>query len=183
MRYLLLIITVCLCILPIHAQITCNCRLMASDLSVTQQEGFDIVRVKGTENLTQEIGAPELPMFVKTFVVPLDAKVTGVDVSLVDRKEIEGDYLPYPVQSSIPTNGNVDTTFTNPNPIVYDAGALYPDKRAEILADYENMGISLGFAQFGETDYHGWRCCRGRWSEDPERRHLREERWSTAAFE
>lgn len=78
--------------LPVRAQIGGHVEVEADELSFTRQDGYDIIRWSGGTDKTQEVGAPELPVIFKTYVVPLEAQVTGVEVSVSNRMAVKGDF-------------------------------------------------------------------------------------------
>lgn len=67
-----------------------------------------MVRWNASRYKIQQIGAPELPIAVQTFVVPLNAKVTGVDVFVKSRSAIDGTFMPYPAQPLVPVGKRME---------------------------------------------------------------------------
>ena len=100
----------------------------------------------------RQIGAPELPVMVQTFVVPLDVKVTGVEVSVKERFTIEQTLTPYPAQPIPPETGErID--FIQPDSAIYKGDNVFPQERAEIIADYNEMGYHLVKVQLNPVVY------------------------------
>jgi len=50
-----------------------------SELTFSKQNGYDMVRLKGTQNIT-EIGSPSLPKLIESFVIPPDASIQGIEI-------------------------------------------------------------------------------------------------------
>lgn len=60
-----------------RAQITGLVTINKADIRLSERDGYDIIRLAGSDDVTRQVGAPELPVVVKTYVIPLDGKPTG----------------------------------------------------------------------------------------------------------
>jgi hypothetical protein len=80
-----------------------------------------------------EVGEPDLPAEVLSFVIPSDARVEDVAVSFSDERELPGTYLVIPVQPEAPI-GQVQP-WADPDPAIYAGDALFPPIRVEYLGD------------------------------------------------
>lgn len=76
------------------AQITGRIDLRVEDFTYTKQDGYDVIKAKGCHEVTGKVGAPDLPVFVRTFVVPLDVSVTDVDVVVTGSTELRDNVIP-----------------------------------------------------------------------------------------
>ena len=133
-----------LCHYLLMAQISGQVNLRSEDLSFSKQAGYDVIRIDGADDFTDRIGAPELPVITKTYVVPLDVKVTGVHAEITKTEELKRNVLPYPVQVPVPINdNNRDTDEFALDSSIYAGTAVYPGEYAEIVADYNEMGYHL----------------------------------------
>lgn len=133
-----------LCHSLLLAQISGQVNLRSEDLSFSKQAGYDVIRIDGTDDVTDRIGAPELPVVTKTYVVPLDVKVTGVHVEITKTEEMKRNVLPYPVQAPVPINdNNRNTDEFALDSSIYAGTAVYPGEYAEIVADYNEMGYHI----------------------------------------
>ena len=82
------------------AQIGGEVHITPDELSFEQKEGFDLISWKDNSHTTQKVGAPQLPVDVRTFVVPLNVKVTGVNVS-VKQKQIRSRILSLRIETVV----------------------------------------------------------------------------------
>ena len=142
-RILFAVYLLIICHPVLLAQVAGDINLRAEEFSYSNQEGYEVIRVKGCNDFTSRVGAPELPAVVKTFVVPLNARVSGVDVVVNSRVELKGNVVPCPVKAPVPVDGMEHSDETKPDSAVYNGTAVYPGTHAEIIADYNEMGYHL----------------------------------------
>lgn len=136
------------------AQIGGLVEVNVNELSFSKQDGYDVIRWNGGDGKIQQIGAPELPVILKTYVVPLEAKLTEVEVSVSNRVSMDGTFTPYPVQPPIPINDKAnDVKFTQPDASIYQGTEIYPKVKAQIVADYNEMGYHLVTVQLNPVEY------------------------------
>ncbi len=98
-----------------------------NDLSFTEYNGYDVVRMKNGVSNT-EVGRPAIPFFVANFVLPPDAEVVDVVVLSKKTEEIPGVYNICPVQTPRPISYKGDIPFVEPAPEVYNSSIPYPEK-------------------------------------------------------
>ena len=108
--YALLLIV---CSISAKAQISGNVKIHESDVILSKQESYDVVRLKGINDFTNDVGAPELPLIMKTFVIPANARMAGVEVTVGSRVALDGTFMPYPAQPPV-TVGNDAPDFVPP---------------------------------------------------------------------
>ena len=135
------------------AQIGGEVHITPNELSFEQKEGFDLISWKDNSHTTQKVGAPQLPVDVRTFVVPLNVKVTGVNVSVKQREAVEGNFLPFPIQPATPIDGKGIVDFIEPDSAIYQGTELFPQNHAEIIADYNEMGYHLVTIQLCPVEF------------------------------
>ena len=58
--------------MAVRAQISGQAEVNVNDLSFSKQYGYDVIRWNGGDEKIQQAGAPELPVILKTYVVPLE---------------------------------------------------------------------------------------------------------------
>lgn len=137
-----------------RAQIGGQVEVNVNDLSFSKQDDYDVIRWNGGDDKIQQVGAPELPVILKTYVVPLEAKLTGVEVSVSNRMAVDGNFMPYPVQPPIPiTEKQDEVKFTQPDASIYQGTEVYPKVKAQIVADYNEMGYHLVTVQLHPVEY------------------------------
>lgn len=136
------------------AQINGQVNINVNEPSFSKQDGYDIIRWNASRYKTKQVGAPELPVAVQTFVVPLNVKVTGVEVSVKSSSVIEGTFMPYPVQPPIPIGIEDEPGFVLPDSAIYNGSEVFPKERAEIIADYNEMGYHLVTVRLNPVEYN-----------------------------
>ncbi len=154
-RNVIFIAIALLTLLPIaeaKAQIAGQISTDKGSITLSEKDGYDVIRIAGSNALTRDVGAPELPAVQKSFVMPLDASVVGIDITTSQRTELRGKLTPYPVQKPV-TVGGLDGGFTEPLDSIYNGNACYPAKRAEIVADYITMGYHIVTVMFYPLEY------------------------------
>ena len=140
--------------LPIRAQIGGEVELNVNELYFSQQNGYDVIHWNGGADMIRQVGAPELPVILKTYVIPLEAQLTGVEVSVSNRVSVDGIFIPYPAQQPIPINTETDgAEFTQPDTSIYQGTEIFPHVKAQIVADYNEMGYHLVTVQLHPVEY------------------------------
>lgn len=140
--------------MAVRAQISGQAEVNVNDLSFSKQDGYDVIRWNGGDYKIQQAGAPELPVILKTYVVPLEAKLTRVEASVSNRMAVNGNFMPYPVQPPIPiTEKQDEVKFTQPDASIYQGTEVYPKIKAQIVADYNEMGYHLVTVQLHPVEY------------------------------
>ena len=94
------------CAIAAKAQITGQVNVNTADVQISAQGDYSKIHLEGANGQTRRVGAPELPVIVKTFVIPADAKVTGVDVTVGSRTALDGTFMPYPAQPPVTVGDN-----------------------------------------------------------------------------
>ena len=102
-----------ICVIAAKAQITGQVSVNLTDVQISAHGDYSKIHLEGANGLTRQVGAPELPVIVKTFVIPADAKVTGVDVTVSSRTALDGTFMPYPAQPPV-TVGDSAPEFVPP---------------------------------------------------------------------
>lgn len=138
--------------LSIWAQISGQVNINLNELSFLKQGSYDIIHWNTSGHKTQQIGAPELPTMVQTFVVPQNVKVTGVDISVKNHSVIERTFMPYPAQPT-PIDTGESIEFVQPDSAIYNGNDIFPREHAEIIADYNEMGYHLVKVQLNPVAY------------------------------
>lgn len=140
--------------LPVRSQISGEVEVSANELSFSRQNGYDVIRWNGGADKIRQIGAPELPVILKTYVIPLEAQLTGVEVSVSSRGPVDGIFIPYPAQQPIPIDSETDgVEFTQPDTSIYQGTEIFPHVKAQIVADYNEMGYHLVTVQLHPVEY------------------------------
>ena len=140
--------------LPVRAQIGGMVEVNVNELYFSKQDSYDMIRWTGGNDKIRQVGAPELPVIFKTYVVPLEAQVTGVEVSVSNRIPVNGIFTPYPAQQPIPINNKMDVVeLTQPDTSIYQGTEIFPKTKAQIVADYNEMGYHLVTVQLNPVEF------------------------------
>ena len=122
-----------------QAQIRGEIQFNVKTVKTIKDNGFDRI-IGDYSSFTYESGSPELPVLLKSYLIPVDADEVILNRQIVSKQKIEGQYTIYPAQPPTLTS-NVASTFVNPNSSIYESETPFPNKSAEIVSD----GIYLGY--------------------------------------
>jgi len=103
----------------------------SDDLSFTEIEGYDFVKLEGCGSTTREIGAPSLPRAAFSLLIPQGAEVTSVEIVTIDKEEIAGEYKVYPTQHPQPFIKGKVFPFVEPDEDIYAQTTPYPQEIIE----------------------------------------------------
>ena len=149
------ILVIALVALPclVKAQITESFNFPRRELIFQENGEFDEVRTKDY-SFTEEIGNPQMPTRIESFVVPFDAVVSGISVTSVTKQKIQGEFYVYPTQPKIPLDGSEPPEFAEPNPTVYNSTEPYPGKTVEIISDEFMHGYHIVTVKIYPVEYN-----------------------------
>jgi hypothetical protein len=99
-----------------------------NDISFTEIEGYDFIKLEGCRSTTREIGAPCLPRVAFSVLIPQSAEVIDVEVVSADTIELEGKYEVYPTQHPQPFIKDMVFPFIEPDEKIYSQAITYPEK-------------------------------------------------------
>ncbi|MDR1370992.1 MAG: C25 family cysteine peptidase, partial [Dysgonamonadaceae bacterium] len=122
------------------------------DIKIIKNQDYDRI-ISGERFFISEIGNPELPVSVKSYIVPIDASDVRVNIQNVIKQKIIGQYTIYPVQPPVPVDDTEPPSFVEPNKKIYDSELPYPGKVAEIIADYFYLGYRIITVQSYPFEY------------------------------
>ncbi len=92
---------------------------------------------------TKEVGKPELPVYRVSYVLPVDAVVTGVTFKKKSKQKFDGSFYLYPAQEPKYTDNSKEVKFTAPDRIVYESNQPYPTKLYDIESDRFLQGYHI----------------------------------------
>ncbi len=122
-------------------------------LTFSQENGYDVVSLKGCEFSTDSIGGPELPARIVSFVIPQDTRVDSVRILYSDSSELPGKYWIYPLQPSLPTDGSDPPPFVPPDTSIYSSSSPYPGRLAEVVGEGYRSGYKIVDLKFYPLQY------------------------------
>ena len=140
-----IILYLCLSVaLKSFTQITSQVKTELSMLKFYESVDFDYIQIDNAESL-EIVGQPNLPIYMESFVIPLDAKVTGIRINKVSKQKLPGTFRITPAQSPIPISiefaENKDTFAIDHN--IYNSSKPFPGKYAEIVFDRIDYGYHI----------------------------------------
>ncbi len=124
------------------AQINDQLKIDKAEINSDKTNGFDKLNWKSGYT-TREIGNPELPVYRVSYVLPIDAIVTGVNFKFKEKQKQENAYDIFPVQLPVTTDNSELVKFTVPNKTVYSTNTPYPNKLYTIESDEFFQGYHI----------------------------------------
>jgi hypothetical protein len=105
---------------------------------VTLSNGRQILKMKGTHQKDDIVGAPILPVKTSKIFIPADEKVVSTEIRYGTLKAIEGSYVIQQVTMPQPGTEKEYDTVEKPASDIYETNALYPsvtykDRRPQFL--------------------------------------------------
>jgi len=123
-----------------------------TELSFTQFNDYDVISLE-EGYYTDEEGAPQLPVKILEYVIPIDMNVKDIIINSSEQVQIDGTYFIYPAQPPYLTDGSEPPPFVEPNSDIYDSSNPYPDKLVEVIGDGYSMGYHLVTLRFYPVEY------------------------------
>lgn len=99
----------------------------------------------------ENIGAPQLPYTIKTFLVPKNSQVS-LNVKEINKSLIDKDILLYPLQFPVSV-GRINPDWVEPDSVIYNSLNPFPGKYAEIISDKVSFGYRLVRIKFYPFEY------------------------------
>ncbi len=109
------------------AQITDSFRVEEPEVEVSES-GYEpnvSISFPGSQPMT-EIGCPQLPYVTRSYVIPVDARVTGVQVVHLSKRLFPGYYRIVPAQPPVPTDNVEMSSDFQINDSLYASSGRYP---------------------------------------------------------
>jgi hypothetical protein len=151
-KFLFLIITTISLPILINAQISDNFTVTPNDVIFVQNGSFDEINIMGC-SFTNEIGNPQLPIKIMSFVLPYNSTITAIDVNATQQK-LNGNYYIFPTQLPRPLDGSEPPPFIEPNLEIYNSNIPYPSKTVEIINDGYTHGYHVVTLAIYPMEYH-----------------------------
>ena len=107
-----------------------------SDLKFSKLENYDVVRIEGME-MSNEVGAPQLPVYLINLAIPKGERVERIDVVQSDFELLQGWFDILPVQKPVILSSAAikkgTIALTQPDISFYSKDDYYPSKVVQIL--------------------------------------------------
>jgi len=126
----------------VQAQIKGQIQFTNKVVKTSKDNGFD--RIISHEGFTTtEPGNPELPILLKSYLIPVNANRVTINIQNVSKQKVEEQYNIYPAQPPIPVGIVQSIPFIEPNPQIYQSELPYPGKSTEIVSDEFYLGYRV----------------------------------------
>ncbi len=122
------------------AQVTHSFTSQLIDFQVTAEQTYKVVTNQQTNNFTAEEGAPMLPVFTKSFVLPAGSTVTDIAVSNQDQVLLDSGITLYPVQ---PAEWDSIPAFVPPASAIYNSSVPFPQETVVKSSDVTSLGYHV----------------------------------------
>ncbi len=123
-----------------------------AELSFSQMNDYYFISFK-KDYFTEEVGAPQLPVKILKYVIPIDMNVADITINSSEQIQLSGTYNIYPAQPPYPLDFSDPPPFVEPNSEIYDSDKPYPDKLVEVIADEFTMGYHIIALRFYPVEY------------------------------
>lgn len=137
------------------AQITGSFRIEEPEVGVFESGYEPYVSILFPESQPMaEIGCPQLPYVIRSYVIPVDARVTGVQVVHLSKRLFPGYYRIVPAQPPVPTDNVEMSSDFQINDSLYASSGGYPGERVRILYDGYDQGYHIVTVGIYPVEYH-----------------------------
>jgi len=145
-------IAIILSLITMSSTIVKDLYLDVHSLSVEQGIEYQKIRLSCCE-LTDEIGAPELPVKTMKFALPFGARITDIMVLRHEVEELPGRYMPSCVQPPVILSQKQAPESVEPRPDIYSSPKPYPPKLIELKGVYRYNNYSICELLFYPVQY------------------------------
>jgi len=123
-----------------------------SEIEHSQSKGYDVLMIH-EQGITDEIGKPQLPVKIYTYLIPVDKSIDNVVINSSTKSKMVGSFYIYPAQPPIPLDGCTVPEFVEPDPSVYNSNNPYPGKLYDIINEEISCGYKLVTIRFYPVEY------------------------------
>jgi len=128
------LIIFCLATFFCQAQIHDRMDIHLTDIKTTKAQEFDQINWKSNYTLSKE-GEPDLPAYRVSYVLPVDAKLTGITFQSHEKQLFKQDVYIYPMQHPRPVGNAEEIAFVQPDKKIYESDTPYPERLYDIESD------------------------------------------------
>ncbi|MGB6093310.1 MAG: C25 family cysteine peptidase [Moheibacter sp.] len=111
------------------------------DYQITSEQTYKVVTNQQTNSFTKQVGAPQLPVFTKNFLLPMGSTVTNIFINNQSEALISNNILLYPAQP--PRDWDFEATFVPPDSTVYNSSNAYPVNTVVKTGDNSAQGYRI----------------------------------------
>ena len=96
----------------------------------------------GYSSYSDSIGYPHIPIVIKAYAIPLDAKTLSLQIITCETETLYTNITLYPIQHT-QTDNDSNESFIKPYSIIYSSSNEYPNTVAQIVKDELVMGYRI----------------------------------------
>src|SRR5690606_17769079 len=112
-----------------------------SDFQITTEQSYTTVKSQESSEFTTEVGAPQLPIIKRNFVLPAGSVVTNINFTNSSSTLIADNVTVFPVQH--PQDWVTDHAFVSPSSIIYNSLTSYPANTVIKTVDENTQGYHI----------------------------------------
>jgi hypothetical protein len=143
MNYLTTLVLLALSVSPLNsAPLSVSLDLTGRDLTFAKSGVYDLVVLEGA-TMTNDVGAPSLPVLAVNVVLPQGMRLTEVYCEPRTTEGIAGTHNILPAQPPLPLSSETRPEFVPPDPAVYGSDRSYPGKLAEPAGQSSMSGYNV----------------------------------------
>lgn len=143
MKTILISLFVLLGVGTMYSQVNYTLSITPESILTTQKDGYTVVDLDEFDGYTNETGKPQIPYFVKRFVIPRNMQVSDIETTQISQLKINGNFLVYPSQPPILVGAQDDSTpytFVTPDSSAYNSDKNYPSGLYSLESDEDYYG-------------------------------------------
>lgn len=123
------------------AQVSHSFSSQVANYQITTKQTYKIVTNQQSDNFTAQVGAPQLPVFTKSFVLPAGSTVTKIVINNQNQVLMASNILLFPTQT--PRDWVSETAFVPHDPAVYNSANPYPSTTVIKTEDGTSQGYHI----------------------------------------
>ncbi|MGB3452442.1 MAG: C25 family peptidase propeptide domain-containing protein [Moheibacter sp.] len=123
------------------AQVAYTFTVQTGDFKITTDQTYKVVTSAQTGNFTTQVGAPRLPVYTRSFVLPSGSTVTNINISNQGQVLLDGNANIYPAQPVVAFDSIPE--FVPPDATIYNSGNPFPAETVILRSDAYTMGYRI----------------------------------------
>lgn len=126
----------------VQSQVTDLFITNTADFNVSSKNEYTVIENKLYSNYTPQTGAPQLPIYSRSYVLPAGSKVSTLSFSNGSKATLSTNYYVYPAQPPC-IIGKPCPDFVLPNPAIYNSATTFPAQSVTLANDVTTFGYQI----------------------------------------
>ncbi len=126
-----------------YSQISETFTSSSIDFKKTSKNQYTIIESSKTSGQTQQIGAPQLPVYTRSYVLPEGSVLTNVSSSNGSKTVLGSNIFVYPTQPPCTLDGKPCPDFVAPDLAIYNSTTSFPAKTATLSSNVTTFGYNV----------------------------------------